>query len=477
MAIPEMITLDKEDAVVDEESHLLPLEDRPTTTKGLLTTEQQQQHQEPNGHATNHHHPLTNGHATTSSPTTANGPSMKPMDHLVSNRRKNLCWSVSLLIVFLGLIGSLAVWRYQDLSQASSAASATTSPSIGNWPNDDSSGNSNTNDSDNRAAHARQVLNKHFNRQSNLMAPGCEATIMIIRHCDKYGPNVYDQDGNEHCSYQGMERSHFLKTLFAKPMDNNSIENDTPNWRWPLPSYLFALTADRGSHLNFRERETLHPLSIQSGLDIEMMDPNDMPPRLFDMLQSGDMCGRLAVVCWKHELIPDLAVALGCGQEQGCPAVYPRETFDQVWQIKYVFRPSLVASTVASTSNSTNSSVSTAANGDQQVNAAVSASVNNDNNIDDDDDNTSTENNSINDGSGTAGGSNDDDDDDTAKNNSGSRFLKKHKQHHSNKRANDGWFVYASVQHQHFDPLTYSAQMGDYPPGGTPQGGRWKDEL
>ena len=64
MAIPEMITLDKEDAVVDEESHLLPLEDRPTT-KGLLTTEQQQQQQEhqPNGHATNHPHPLTNGHA------------------------------------------------------------------------------------------------------------------------------------------------------------------------------------------------------------------------------------------------------------------------------------------------------------------------------------------------------------------------------------------------------------------------------
>lgn len=36
------------------------------------------------------------------------------------------------------------------------------------------------------------------------------------------------------------------------------------------------------------------------------------------------------------------------------------------------------------------------------------------------------------------------------------------------------WEIYGSVQPEGFDPLSYSKIAGDYPPGGTRHGARWK---
>lgn len=36
------------------------------------------------------------------------------------------------------------------------------------------------------------------------------------------------------------------------------------------------------------------------------------------------------------------------------------------------------------------------------------------------------------------------------------------------------WLVYGSVQPENFDPLAFSKTAGDYPPGGTKHGARWK---
>ncbi|KAL7575454.1 hypothetical protein ACA910_007353 [Epithemia clementina (nom. ined.)] len=482
MAIPETITLnsqglaaagggEEQGTVADEESHLLPGHNNNNNYNNV-----------------NRNHDgihLTNGGAASllalrHGPPATGGATMKmkPMDHLEHSRRKNVCWSVSLLIVFLALIGSMAVWRYQDLAQGAT-----------NNNNDDDSSTSTTTTTttttpispldltlqqvEERSANAREVLNKHYRRQSKIMAAGCEGTVLIIRHCDKYGPNVFDPNGDEHCSYVGMERTHFIKTLFALPSpppspppapdqsmlksspattqttnDNNFNKNNGNDYyynsrRWPVPSYLFALTADRGTHLNFRERETLHPLSVQSGVGIDMMDPPDMPPRIFDLLQSGAMCGRLAVICWKHEYIPDLAVALGCGPTEGCPLEYPHDSFDQVWQIKYVFRPS------------TNTDDGNSSNGSHNRTAAGAANRNDD------------------------GDGNDDDGNPIATTSGGGTRGRRHVKHYQRdpKNPNDAWFVYATVQQQNFDPLAFSAHVGDYAPEGVPSGGRWKDEI
>lgn len=279
-----------------------------------------------------------------------------------------MCWSLSLFVFFMALTGSLVVWRLRHASSAGSRRSL--------------------------AEQSLQVLNTRVHHQSKHIAEGCESTLLLMRHCEKDGRYEYDKDGISHCSYVGMERSYFLPTLFGS--------------RWPRPSRLFALTPDRGSHLNFREYETLHPLSIQLGVPVEIADQDDLAARYFALLRSGSMCGRLTVVSWKHSLMGEMAQLLGCDANDGCPRGYPVDNFDQVWQLKYVFHP-------------------TAPDKD----ATEEDFIHNDTNT-----------------------------------------LKHHKRPHMS-----GWSVFATVSQQGFDPLSFSYQSGDYPEGGSPTGGKWREEL
>jgi hypothetical protein len=49
------------------------------------------------------------------------------------------------------------------------------------------------------------------------------------------------------------------------------------------------------------------------------------------------LCNELIVIVWKHSRIADLAHILGCGPQQGCPLDYSGKTFDQIWQIRYIY--------------------------------------------------------------------------------------------------------------------------------------------
>lgn len=55
-------------------------------------------------------------------------------------------------------------------------------------------------------------------------------------------------------------------------------------------------------------------------------------------LQTGQMCGKLTLIVWKHSDIGHLARKLGCGPSQGCPIDYKGRSFDDAWQIKYTYR-------------------------------------------------------------------------------------------------------------------------------------------
>jgi hypothetical protein len=171
---------------------------------------------------------------------------------------------------------------------------------------------------------ATKALNKlnDMSSSSSLMA-GCESTLLILRHCEKEGPSVADKHGNQHCSYLGHERAHFLPTLFGPEL-------------WPSPSYLYAFPDQRGHHVNYREIETLAPLATKLGLEINSKHRHGrrLADDFFSYLSSGAMCGQTALVSWKHSLIPELARALGCAD---CPEVFPDEEFDAVWQLKFVY--------------------------------------------------------------------------------------------------------------------------------------------
>jgi hypothetical protein len=150
---------------------------------------------------------------------------------------------------------------------------------------------------------------------------GCEATIMLIRHCEKGGLK-------SHCSFMGFERSVYLATLFGDDK------------QWPAPSQIYALNKDRTHKLNYREVETVQAISDTVGVpvnrDYSTLDTKALSHHLLDQLLDGDLCGKLVLVSWKHSDIPKLAQHLGCGPIQGCPWDYKGKDFDSTWQIRYV---------------------------------------------------------------------------------------------------------------------------------------------
>lgn len=181
-----------------------------------------------------------------------------------------------------------------------------------------------------RAKTVLHAINHHHHRQHIAMPNGCETTLLILRHCEKYGKDAIDENGDDHCNYIGYQRAEYIATLFG---------NET---RWPIPTQLFALTEIRENNKNYREWETLRPLSKLVGVDIEMI-PSDSSVfaqgTYIPLLQEGYLCGQVIVVAWKHSLFPNLANAVGCGPDQGCPTAHPEDDFDTVWQIKFVFDP------------------------------------------------------------------------------------------------------------------------------------------
>mmetsp|Transcript_12624 Transcript_12624/g.18952 ORF Transcript_12624/g.18952 Transcript_12624/m.18952 type:complete len:348 (-) Transcript_12624:134-1177(-) len=158
---------------------------------------------------------------------------------------------------------------------------------------------------------------------------GCEGTVMIIRHCEKYLRGAKHGSDFQHCNYVGFERAHYLATLFG--------DGDE---RWPAPAFIYSMGSTKSHHHVHREVETVTTISKKLKVPIETKysigKEEDLANDLIQKLRAGEMCGNLALISWKHEDIPRLAHNLGCGIENGCPRSYP-ETFDEAWQIKFVY--------------------------------------------------------------------------------------------------------------------------------------------
>lgn len=83
---------------------------------------------------------------------------------------------------------------------------------------------------------------------------GCEATVVILRHCEK-------GHIREHCDYMGYERSVYISSLFG--------DGDE---RWPAPSFVYAEGPGERRNkkkMNFREIETVGPLSKKIGVAVD----------------------------------------------------------------------------------------------------------------------------------------------------------------------------------------------------------------
>lgn len=175
---------------------------------------------------------------------------------------------------------------------------------------------------------------------ANLVEPGCEGTILILRHCEKFVDGV---SKNKDCNYLGYERSYYLASLFG--------DRDE---RWPSPSFIYAMgRVKRKSHVR-REIETVKPLSQKAHVKIQSDfykgDEKRLAADIRAKLQSGNFCGRLAVISWDHSDMGLLASTLGCSPTEGCPSLFPRNDFDTVWQLKYSYGSNREISEVKSSS-------------------------------------------------------------------------------------------------------------------------------
>ena len=191
---------------------------------------------------------------------------------------------------------------------------------------------------------ALHLINHHHHRQSAVVPNGCETTVLLIRHCEKPERRAED-DG--HCSAIGFERADFLPTLF---LGNHS--------RWPTPTGLYALTTERKHKSNYRAWETLLPLaeeieqqnqhgspatnSTAEAQESSMVQLVASPTQLVEtlwlpQLQTGQLCGTVSVVAWKHSRMVALANAFGCGPRQGCPTFFSSKTYDAVWELTFVY--------------------------------------------------------------------------------------------------------------------------------------------
>ena len=171
------------------------------------------------------------------------------------------------------------------------------------------------------------------------------ATVLLLRHCEKIGPGVTDAHGNEHCSHLGHQRAQHLASLFGT--------------RWPVPTRLYAKPVQRNKHDNYRQIETLQPLSDQSHVpilanhkreadlakDVVLYLRQQQQQQQQQVAAATNPCNQqqqqqqapenVIVISWKHSQLVDLAHALGW---EDAPKRYPSTTFDQIWQLQYVFQ-------------------------------------------------------------------------------------------------------------------------------------------
>lgn len=126
---------------------------------------------------------------------------------------------------------------------------------------------------------------------------GAVSRVLIIRHCDK------DGSSRRHCSARGYRRADWLPTLFAGS-----------DKRWQTPDRLYACAPGAKHHV-VRSVETLEPLSSTIAVAINQnysaKTVDGFIDHLVGVVESGELCNKLALVSWKHEQIPYIVQRLG----------------------------------------------------------------------------------------------------------------------------------------------------------------------
>jgi phosphohistidine phosphatase SixA len=144
--------------------------------------------------------------------------------------------------------------------------------------------------------------------------PARPKLVMIIRHAEKPDDTNGAKDPN--LTPKGFERAKAL----AKTIPEH----------FPRPDFLIAAKKSKGSN---RPVETITPLAKALDEPIDSTFKAEEINQIAHAVSSdAKYAGKVVLICWHHEKIPDLAKALGVTD---APAKWNSKVFDQVWEITY----------------------------------------------------------------------------------------------------------------------------------------------
>ena len=144
------------------------------------------------------------------------------------------------------------------------------------------------------------------------------AEVIIIRHGEKP-----DEPKAQHLSRRGEERAKALVGFFTK--NPTATQNG-------LPVALFA-SEPTPKGAGQRPRETLQPLAKELHLPLQTPFASKDYVKLAEYILKSSKCdGKTVVICWVHEHMPALAVALGVTPE---PPKWKEQVYDEAYVITY----------------------------------------------------------------------------------------------------------------------------------------------
>jgi hypothetical protein len=144
------------------------------------------------------------------------------------------------------------------------------------------------------------------------------AEVILFRHAEK------PADPNDvHLARLGEERAEMLaRYLTSAPALTNA----------GLPGVLFATAWTKHYHSR-RPFETLEPLARKLQLTIQQPFLAEQYAQLArDILENPAYDGKVVVVCWVHEELPELAHALGVRPK---PSSWKAQVYDRIWKITW----------------------------------------------------------------------------------------------------------------------------------------------
>jgi hypothetical protein len=140
--------------------------------------------------------------------------------------------------------------------------------------------------------------------------------VIIIRHAEK------PSQGYE-LSQKGLERADALVPYF---LSTASLLDYGP----PVAIYASQPTEDGHS---IRSLMTITPLAqALNQSPIALYGSEDIGPMADEIMANPDYEGKMVLICWEHDNIPDLAKKLGAK----APSTWPDGAYDVDWVITYL---------------------------------------------------------------------------------------------------------------------------------------------